>query len=266
MNRRLSPPLQLRKTLDDSLLVCHISTPLETCRLDQEASEVRAQMEIRKFDVMGLTDGERITRYVRREELGDGTCDAHGRQIELTEIVSSTTPLIDLLPLMKTAGHLFVLERAKLNSIVTLADLQKSPVRMLLFGLVSLLDMYLLTLVRRSYPDDSYQDALHPKRLDAARRIYEERVKRNEEIDVADCLQICDKRDLILKKVASASLGFKSKAKMEEFLSDAEKLRDRLAHSQGLVLGTSWPAVIDLAIQLDAFLQSFDSDRALLGS
>jgi hypothetical protein len=102
-------------------------------------SEVRVRVlrEEENYDVMGLTDGERITRYVRREELGDGTCDAHARRIEPGEIVSSTTPLIDLLPLMKNDGHLFVLEGAKLNSIVTLADLQKPPVRMLLFGLVT---------------------------------------------------------------------------------------------------------------------------------
>jgi len=92
------------------------------------------------------------------------------------------------------------------------------------------------------------------------------RYVRREEIDVADCLQICDKRDLILKKGGSARLGFESKSKANGFFSDAEDLRNRLAHSQDLVLGTSWPAVIDLAIHLYAFLQSFESDSALLGS
>ena len=99
-------------------------------------------MEKRNFDVMGLLDGERISRYVSRKLLGVGTCHDHGRGIEPTEIVSSTTPLIDLLPLMKNRDHLFVLEGARLESIVTAADLQKPPVRMLLFGLVSLLDVF----------------------------------------------------------------------------------------------------------------------------
>jgi len=49
-----SAPSELRKTLDDSLLlVRHISTKMETCRCDQQAVEVRALMDERNFDVMG---------------------------------------------------------------------------------------------------------------------------------------------------------------------------------------------------------------------
>ena len=50
------------------------------------------------------------------QRLGDGTCNDHGRWIEPTEIVSSMTPLIDLLPIMKSRDHLFVLEGASLDS------------------------------------------------------------------------------------------------------------------------------------------------------
>src|SRR5262249_30623250 len=148
------------------------------------------------FDVMGLLDGERITRSIRQDELGEGVCGDYGRPIEPPQIVASTTPLIDLLPLMKDQDHLFVLEGARLNSIVTRADLQKQPVRMLLFGLVSLLDMSLSGLVSQLYDDNSYKDFMNSGRLEAAQRLYEERIRRNEEISLADCLQICDKRDL----------------------------------------------------------------------
>jgi len=100
------------------------------------------------------------------QRLGDGTCNDHGRWIEPTEIVSSTTPLIGLLPIMKNRDHLFVLDGARLESIVTSADLQKPPVRMLLFGLVSLFDMFLLALVeealsRRVAPWQDWFVAVH---------------------------------------------------------------------------------------------------------
>ena len=249
-----SAPWELRKTLDDSLVVRHISTKMETCRGDQQAVEVRAYMEERNFDVMGLHDGERISRYVARNLLGEGTCNDHGRRIEPTEIVSSTTPLIHLLPIMKNRDHLFVLDGARLESIVTPADLQKPPVRMLLFGLVSLFDMFLLTLVRKHCPKETLPETLKPNRLTEAQKLYEARKARNEEIDLADCLQICDKRDLILKFVGHGELGFESKGKAERLFKEAENLRNRLAHSQDLVLGTSWAEVIDLATSLDRFL------------
>ena len=78
-----SAPWELRKTLDDSLVVRHISTKMERCPGDQLAVEVRAYMEERNFDLMGLFDGERISRYVERNLLGEGTCNDHGRRSSL---------------------------------------------------------------------------------------------------------------------------------------------------------------------------------------
>jgi len=257
---------ELRKTLDDSLLVRHISTKMETCRGDQQAVEVRAYMTERNFDVMGLLDGDRISRYVSRKLLGEGTCHDHGLPIEPTEIVSSTTAPIDLLPIMKNRDHLFVLEGARLESIVTSADLQKPPVRMLLFGLVSLLDMFLLALVRRQCPEETFRETLKPKRLEEAQRLYDIRRSKDEEIDLADCFQICDKRDLLLKILGYGELGFESKGKAERLFNGAENLRNNLAHSQDLVLGSSWTKVIELALDIDAFLRGFENrpaDRAV---
>jgi len=248
----------LRRTLEESLLVRHIATPLEARPGGQEAAVARAYMEKRKFDVMGIQNCEKTTQYVRREELGEGNCQDYARKIETTEIVSSATPLVTLLPLMTDREHLFVLEGTQLTSIVTSADLQKSPVRMLLFGLVSLLEMYMLILVRRHYRDDSFRETLRPQRLEKAQNLYEVRIGRNHDIDLADCLQICDKRDLILRTVACAALGFDSKGTATRFFKDAEDLRNNLAHSQDLVLGSSWNKVVELAVGIDALLQRIE--------
>ena len=258
MSAPLTMPARLRETLEDSLLVRHIAVRLETCGPDEEAREVRSKMQERGYDVMGLIDEGRIIRYVRIEDLTDGKCCDHSRPIETTQILASTTPLIDLLPLMKCESPFFVLEGAKLNSIVTRADLQKQPVRMLLFGLVSLLDMHLTAMVRQSYTDDSYLKNLSPKRREDAQKLYQERVRRNEEIDLADCLQICDKRTLILRMFPVKDLGFQSKGKATDFFDRAETLRNNLAHSQDLLLGGTWSEVIDLAGFLEELLHRID--------
>ena len=258
MTPKPSSPAELRKTLDDSLLVCHISTKLEVCRGNQPAAEVQTYMAQHNFDVIALLDGDRISRYVSRGRLGDGTCHENGIPIESGEIISSTTPLIDVLPIMKNREHLFVLDGYKLASIVTSADLQKPPVRMLLFGLVSLLDMFMLVLVRRHYSEELLRSTLNPQRLEAAQKLYDERRARNEEIDLADCLQIGDKRDLIVKVVAPAQLGFDSRRGACKLFINAQRLRDRLAHSQDLVLGTSWADVIDLAGQIDTVMRRIE--------
>jgi hypothetical protein len=231
---------------------------LETCRADQQALEVRTYMEERNFDVMGLVDGDTISRYVSRKRLGKGTCHDNGIPIEPREIVSSTTALVDLLRIMKHRDHLFVLGGFKLESIVTSADLQKPPVRMLLFSMVSLLDMFMLVLVKRHYPDELLRSALKPKRLEEVQKLYNLRREMNEEIDLADCLQLADKRDLILKVIAPQRLGFNKREAADKLFKHAEKLRNHLAHSQDLVLGTSWAEVIDLTEQIDGLLQRIE--------
>jgi hypothetical protein len=82
------------------------------------------------------------------------------------------------------------------------------------------------------------------------------RLARNEEIDLADCLQLCDKRTLLLKDDRlreSLSLGSNSQA--ERFLKGIEKLRDRLAHGQDIIAGSSWPAVFSLVQQTEKVLE-----------
>lgn len=133
--------------------------------------------------------------------------------------------------------------------------MQKAPVRMLLFGLVTLLEMHLLRLIRIYYPNDSWQEFLSDGRLEQAKKLLSERHARNEAIDLADCLQFCDKRDLILRRSdIQKSVGLESK-KSGELLESAEKLRNKLAHAQDIVTGSSWPEIIDLAKEIEVLLE-----------
>jgi hypothetical protein len=77
----------------------------------------------------------------------------------------------------------------QVSGIITCGDLQKAPVRMLLFGLVTLLEMNLLRLVRLYYPQDSWQKVLKPDRLEAANKLWHESQQRNEATDLLDYLQ-----------------------------------------------------------------------------
>lgn len=129
-------------------------------------------------------------------------------------------------------------------------------VRMLLFGLLTLLEVRLLKLVERVYDDQSLGRILKPARLAAARRLLAERNKRGEQLRLVDCLQVADKRDLLLARDGFAQrFGFDSKKSAHRFFTQVEALRDRLVHAQDLVAASSWSEVADTARQLVAFLQ-----------
>jgi hypothetical protein len=252
----------LHDSLDDSLLVRHIAVPLESCSVNDDAKMVRGRMEEKNYDVLGVKENGVIQGYVRRQDLKAGRCRDCIKQFQPMEIIASTTPLIELLPLLRVKTHYFVLERTKMTSLVTRADMQKSPVRMLLFGLVSLLEMYLLEMVRLCYPGDSLREKLAPGRLEKAQNLLSALSGKDEEIDLAGCLKMADKRDLLIQVpgfLEFFSLGDGKQAGKQ--FKDMERLRDNLAHGKDLIAGSGWDAVLAVADHLDDFLRRCDEKR-----
>ena len=104
---------------------------------------------------------------------------------------------------------------------MTRGDLQKAPVRLWLFGLVSLLEMQMLRVVRERYPADSWVPLLTDERCVGARRVFAERRRRNEANDLSDCLQLGDKATILMKDWDLFALsGFASKRALEMFFKD----------------------------------------------
>jgi hypothetical protein len=101
---------------------------------------------------------------------------------------------------------------------------------------------------------------LSPKRLDAAAELHKERYKKNNQIELVDCLQFCDKSDLTLRSGEFRSrLGLGSKKTGERLLSRAEGLRNSLAHSQtDLAEGSSWPEIIEAIESIEAAVHASD--------
>ena len=127
---------------------------------------------------------------------------------------------------------------------------------MLLFGLISLFEMRLLHLVQRNLSESQIAETLNASRLQKARRLHNERKTRGEELHLVDCLQIADKRDLLLAAPhCSTSLGFDSNKKATRFFAKVEALRDRLVHANDLVAGSSWEEVLQVTLELAAFLE-----------
>jgi hypothetical protein len=243
-------------------MVHHIAVPLETCKFGDDAKAVRRRMEEKNFDVLGATENGVIRGYVRRQDLTTGRCQSSVKQFSTADILASTTPLVETLPLLRIKPHLFILDRTKMTGLVTRADLQKSAVRMLLFGLVSLLETYLLAMVRICYPADSFAERLPPGREAKARALFASRKEANEEIDLADGLKLSDKYNLLMQVPGFPAFFRLEPAKdaLHRFKS-MESLRDRLAHGQDLTTGSCWEDVLAVADAIEALLRECDAKR-----
>lgn len=189
----------LRRLFDDSLKVRHISSPLKACDSESDSTEARKVMVDEYLDRLGVTSNGIIIGYVELHDLKEGKCGSCSKRFDYTEVVAHSAPLIDILPMMRHNPALFLLERTAITSIVTKADLQKPPVRMLLFGMITLLEMYLRDMISVCYPDESFRAKLKPKRIECAEKLLSERRQSEEDLYLVDCLQMCDEYGLLLE-------------------------------------------------------------------
>jgi len=249
---------ELRRLFEIGITARVIQEPLQCCASYELGSEITEKMVQLDFDVLGVkhSENEPAIGYVNRCDLKPSRCRDSLHAFEVCDLISDSTPLINVLPILRDKPRVFILSGNSVTGIITRADLQKPPVRILLFGLVSLLEIHLSYLVRKLYTDNSWKRKLKKTRLLSANRLMKQRLARNENMDLIDCLQFCDKRDLVTAHSDVCKiLDLKSKNTGKDLLGNIEKLRDKLAHSQDIVEGTTWEKIIDIAGSIEKLIQ-----------
>ena len=248
----------LRIIFEQSITVKHLAESLASFDEKRMASDVREILNKKDWDVIGVRKSGAITGYACREDLNGGILGDYTKKFNKNIILEERAPLFRLLPVICKMERCFVSVFGSIGAIVTRGDLQKAPMRMWLFSLISLLEMQMLRLIRDYYPNDSWRGIISNKRLEEAENILTDRCKRNEEIDLPDCLQFCDKKKIFLynEKLLKGS-GLESKSKGEKWLKELEKLRNDLAHSQDIITG-NWPEIVDLTEQAEKFLRKLE--------
>ena len=238
---------EMREIFDRSINLRDIAEPLASFDSIQQASQIREYLERRDFDVVGVREDGVIKGFAKKEDLTSGLMADHVVEFPGTNVLPDWAPLLQVFKVLRQSQRVFVILKDQVWGIVTRGDLQKGPVRMWLFGLISLLEMNFLRMIRQCYPDASWKKLLKAKRINNAECILRDRKQRNEATDLVDCLQFCDKVNIILHiKNLMPLLGLGSKKKAGQLLGKLENLRNELAHSQDIITG-NWPEICDLA-------------------
>lgn len=241
---------ELRNLFEAGITARAVLEPLQSCSADADAREIEKILCARGFDLAGVQEHPQgpVIGFVERGSLESGIVRDYLQPIRVEDVISEATPLASLLSIFKTRERAFVLAASRIEGIITRADLNKPPVRIYLFGLISLLDMHLSFWVQDAYPNENWKEMLAEIRLTKAERLCAERRARNQEINIIDCLQFCDKGDLVLaRRDLRESIGLGSGHKTREMLKRSESLRNLLVHSQQeLTQGSSWLEVIEV--------------------
>lgn len=258
LRRKGTSVLELRKLFEDGITVLSIYEPIQACSIGDHANDIKEKMRQLDFDVIGIksTEDGPVEGYIRASDLQEGLCGDFKLDFLVADLISDSTPLIDLLTVLRDKERIFILAGNTVHGIITRADLQKPPIRILIFGLITLLDMHLSRLVRKFYPGESWRDKLSQGRIEKAEQMMKAREDRNEKLDIIDCLQFCDKRTLILAKKEILNIfGFSSEDEGKDTLKLIESLRDKLAHSQDIVTGSIWKDISTIVERMEQLIQ-----------
>jgi hypothetical protein len=198
--------------------------------------------------ILGYVDNEFIWDEPGKKFDGpiDGTAGEYCRRITADQIVASNLPLLDLIPLFQEHFFYFVLNGNDLTHTVSFLDLNKLPVKLCLFALLTGLEAELIRLLSRSRVEtETHLRGLPEQRLRSARdwcrTHYKDKLITPERILQATSLS--DKVTMVLGEPAFLSaLPFADKSQAEDFFAALRELRNRIAHSDTIMSESSTPA------------------------
>lgn len=226
----------------------------------QDAQAARRVLEAEGLCAAGIACAGRVFACCRAGDLGEGPCGAFAVRITPERVVAEDERLFKVIERLRECDLLLVRGDAGYTGFVTMADLQKPPVRMLLFAVVSIIELRWQGWIRDHFGDgDGWHACLTPPRLDMARRLMEERNRNGWNLQLADCLQFSDRATIVLKtpELWEKTL-FTSRNQARDRIRAIQKLRDDLAHSQDLLVEDR-ETILDLARWLGPALEQIKS-------
>lgn len=254
-------PSNLQRVFEQAFSVQDIARPLLSVDDEAPVESVRKMLESRQVEIAGVRSQGLVTAYVETSDLTSGRCGDVARPVAPALIVADTTPFAPLILRLQVAPRLFVHSLGQIAGVVTRSDLLQPPARMWLFGMVTLIEMRFNRLIERHCPDDSWRASLSAGRLAKAQALLDERCRRNQRLNLADCLQFSDKAQIIARTESLRnSTRFQSRTQVEQIGKRLEKLRNNLAHSQDVV-AEDWETIVLLSENLESVLSGPTTDH-----
>jgi hypothetical protein len=249
----------LKKLFERHITISAITENFIAFDAKQDAEKCFAYMEENHFDVIGVRQNGHIIGYARLSKKDKGLLYEHKASFKRDEILIENTPLTEAVHHLAKTPYIFVKTSNGVVGIVTRADLYKPAIRIWLYGLISILEIHMLELIRKTFPDGEWKTCLSGKRQRKMLNTYEDRRTHNEEIEKIYCTEFCDKRTIIEKsEVAFKATGFKSKAEFSENLKEIEMMRNEIAHSCK-VSKTQWKIVSKLCKKIESLIDNIEN-------
>ena len=250
-------PDGVRRVFAEAFRVADIAEPLASFDESTPSPDVMQFLEKANCEVAGVRRAGQVWGFVACPLPDAGPCGAAANPFDEGAVLADSAPLTAAVGALSAAPWVFVTVFGRVAGIVTRADLAKPPVRMWLFGMVTLIELRYARLIERHHPAESWRQYISAGRLKKAEELLAERRRRNHRgLTLLDCLQLSDKGQIVARDERIRRLTiFSSRRQAEEGIKMLEGLRNSLAHAQDIV-ASDWDAIVRLADQLDRVLKT----------
>ncbi len=249
-----SAQYRMRRLFTEDFNAADIADPCLSFDAERRASEVRDVMVRKDATVAGVRVDGLVAGYVRQEDLDTGTLGDAVRAFAPGEVIPYTAGFHDVLAALAVFETVFVTSTGTVSAVIDRRDLQSAPVRMWLFGLITILESFVSRELEARFPDESWTAELSAGRLAKARELLAERQRRNLGASLVDCLQFGDKAGILVRQPdIREEWGFESKRQADRQIQDLQSLRNHLAHAQD-ILTYDWATILELAQRLDTII------------
>jgi hypothetical protein len=258
----------LHELFDERLTADSVSEPFDGLDAASDAATAREFAARRGFDIIGVQRGGRCIGFARVDELRGGALGDYVRPLEEQAVVDASDGLRRTVGEVFSRTCVFVRHHGESVGIITLGDMNKAAVRMWLFSLVTTLEMQMLRILRHiPDADDFCGTNLSQNRLEKANGIRTSRAEVHADLDLLDCLQFCDKVELIRKfakkrRADALNIGLDIDVTKLEHLRICEKIRNELAHAKDILIIHRKFSLIDFVWYVEELLALFEEVRS----
>lgn len=194
------------------------------------SSSVHTIMEQNGMPALGVRHDGYIRAYIMKDE------PLQERTFRPDQLVDEKASFSEVIIALTRHEICFVRVFDSVTGIITRDDIEHPFIRMWLFGIITMMEMQTVDFIEKRWPDEAWVQFLSEKRLEKARELLNERLRRNQSGSLLNCLQFSDKFQILIEdQKVLQDLGFPSKRIAKRVCKDLESLRNNLSHAQDIV-------------------------------
>ena len=224
------------ETLHLGLTVDLIATPrseLETCRPDETISQVQ-ERNARGYDYLPIEDNGSIIGLFHAKKLmedadTDDIVEQHTDSLSDSNLIGAEASILDFLKEVDSKPFRLVVSGGGIDGLVAWSDLQKLPVRVALFSLITGLELIMSKAIRNKYPNgDGWLEHLSSERRSKLEASIRQRRSNDSDIHPLLETELSDKAAILRKMDA-----FQGRPKaVKRILGKIVDLRNSVAHAK----------------------------------